>query len=397
VLALDRKLEGQEQRIKQSWNDRLGELVGLLVAHDPGLGRALEAEPGPVSPGNVAVALALGPEERREAARRFLAKVRADEDFPWSGPLIDLFGSLPVGEVRPVYREHWSNLALRDALLPRLAEAPEEADRARYLEALDSPQPDVVLAALGALERLARDGDARRLSPLLALLRRLTLEPREAKLRKQVLALVERQSGERLGVSEPPGGAGTAAIRSAYRPVFDWFERAHPDLARAALGPGDAPDLARRLAAVEWSRGDAARGARLFESRGCQTCHTGSRAIGPDLAGVTGRLSRDDLFTAIAAPSLDVSPLYRTVAVATRDGLVYNGAVVFESADGLILQTGATTTVRVATPDVVERRPSQRSLMPDNLLQDLGPGDLADLDAYLRSLTPRPGSRPLNR
>jgi putative membrane-bound dehydrogenase-like protein len=392
LVALDRKLDGQEQRIKQSWNDRLGELVGLLVDRDPGLGRALLDEPGLVAPGNVAVASAFGERDRREAARRFLARVRADDEFPWSGPLVELFGALPAEEVRPVYRERWSNLALRDALLPRLADPPDEADRPRYLEALDSALPDVLLAALGALERLPRDAEPGRLVPLLRLFRRLTLEPREAPLRRGALALIERQSGERFGLHEPPKGSDPAAVRAAYKAVFDWFERRHPEAAGSILGTGDPVSLGRRLAAVDWSRGEAARGAKMFETRGCQTCHTGARSIGPDLTGVTGRFSRDDLFTAIAAPSLDVSPLYRTVTVATRDGLVYTGIIAFESADGLILQTGATTTVRLATPEIVERRPSLRSLMPDNLLEGLGPGDLADMDAYLRSLAPRTAS-----
>jgi putative heme-binding domain-containing protein len=105
------------------------------------------------------------------------------------------------------------------------------------------------------------------------------------------------------------------------------------------------------------------------------------------LAGVTGRLSRDDLFTAIVAPSLDVSPLYRTTQVETRQGLVHVGVVAFESADGLILQTGATTTVRIANPDIATRRFSPRSLMPDQLLQGLGDRDLSDLEQYLRSLS----------
>jgi putative heme-binding domain-containing protein len=144
---------------------------------------------------------------------------------------------------------------------------------------------------------------------------------------------------------------------------------------------------AARLKAVDWSRGDTRRGAALFESRACQSCHAGSRALGPDLAGVSGRFSREDLFTAIVAPSLDVSPLYRTTLVETKDGQVLSGMVAFESADGLILQTSANVTVRVATPDIASRQPGTRSLMPSGLLKDLSPGDLADLYRYLQTLT----------
>lgn len=97
------------------------------------------------------------------------------------------------------------------------------------------------------------------------------------------------------------------------------------------------------------------------------------------------RFSRDDLFTAIFDPSLDISRLYRTTLIETRDGRVYPGMIAFESADGVILQTGATTSVRIAMPDI-------DSLMPAGLLKDLKPTDLADLCAYLQTLAPRVGT-----
>ena len=112
----------------------------------------------------------------------------------------------------------------------------------------------------------------------------------------------------------------------------------------------------------------------------------GLARLGPDLTGVATRFSRDDLFTAIIYPSRDVAPAYRTNVVEMRNGQLITGIVAFESADGLIIQTGATTTVRINTPDIVSRLPSNRSLMPDGLLKDLKPGDLADLYGYLQTL-----------
>jgi cytochrome c551/c552 len=82
--------------------------------------------------------------------------------------------------------------------------------------------------------------------------------------------------------------------------VFDWFEREHPTLAGSLSGSGE-DDLAswrERLKAVEWDRGVAKRGEAIFRARACETCHTGVKALGPDLSGVTGRFSRDDLVAA---------------------------------------------------------------------------------------------------
>ena len=103
---------------------------------------------------------------------------------------------------------------------------------------------------------------------------------------------------------------------------------------------------------------------------------------------MTSRFSRADLFDAVLYPSRDVAPPYRVTRVETRSGQVYYGIVAFESADGLILQTGAATTVRVATPDLASRSPSTRSLMPEGLLKGLKPEDLANLYSYLQTLKP---------
>ncbi len=64
--------------------------------------------------------------------------------------------------------------------------------------------------------------------------------------------------------------------------------------------------------------------------------------------------------------------------------------VVFESADGVIIQTDATTTLRIGTEDIASRKQSMRSLMPEGLLKDLKPEDLGDLYAYLKSLMRQP-------
>ena len=140
------------------------------------------------------------------------------------------------------------------------------------------------------------------------------------------------------------------------------------------------------LKPVPWDLGDAGRGAELFRARGCQTCHAVQGALGPNLAGAATRFSREDLFEAIANPSRDVAPLYRTSMFQMKDGNIYTGIVAFESADGWILQTGATTTVRIDVKDVAGRRPGTLSIMPNGLVEGLKPADLADLYSFLRTL-----------
>ena len=135
-----------------------------------------------------------------------------------------------------------------------------------------------------------------------------------------------------------------------------------------------------------WDRGDSARGQIIFRERGCETCHASATPLGPDLAGVTSRLSVNDLFNAIIFPSRDIAGPYRTTTFRTRDGQSYTGIPVFESADGVIVQTGAESTVRLAEEDILSRQASNISLMPSGLLTGLQPPALADLYSYLTTL-----------
>jgi putative heme-binding domain-containing protein len=296
---------------------------------------------------------------------------------------------LPAETVRPLFRQQWNNLALRDDLLLKLAQTPEPADREKYLWGLDSAQPPVVRAALTALLQLPRDTSDKTVFAALRLLRRLLGEPREQVLRTQALTLVNTETGQRFNIQGPVLDA--ASLKSAYQPVFDWFAQKQPALIRRldAEDQEDSLKWDRFLKTVPWDRGNAANGEAIFRARGCATCHTLTTALGPELSGVTSRLSQRDVFDAILFPSREVAGPYKMTSFQTRDGSTYIGLVAFQSADGVILQTGATTTVRLAEADIVSRQPSNFSLMPSGLLSGLKALDLADLYAYLKTLQPR--------
>jgi putative heme-binding domain-containing protein len=388
VLGLEKKLQGLQLRIKQTWDDRLGEVISDLLKKHSGLGEAMLKHPDFANPAHVGFAARLEGDQRRQAARLFLTAVTKDPDFIWTGTLVELLGELPLGEVRPVFRSHWRDRGLRDSLMRQLTKSPEAEDRERFLAGLESSQPEVVKVCLHALETLPSDSAPKNLVPLLKLLQRSLREPKDRDIRAKTLALINRETGQNFSATESKTDA--ASLIALYQPVFAWFDKTHPDLAKALQGEGD-EDLtpwAPLLAAAPWEKGSAERGAKLFRERACATCHSGSSRIGPDLTGVANRFSRDDLFTAIIAPNRDVAPPYRVSDVETRDGRRLSGIVIFESADGIILQTDAATTLRIATEDMASRVQSNRSLMPTGLLKELRPEDLADLYSYLKSLKP---------
>ena len=142
--------------------------------------------------------------------------------------------------------------------------------------------------------------------------------------------------------------------------------------------------IRKRLETVNWLGGDAERGKKVYATANCAACHSGNLAIGPLLVGVGKRFGLDDLLTAVIDPNRDVSARYRTTRVTTTEGLSYTGIIVYEANDGILLQTSATDTVRVGGTKIESKTPLAQSLMPAGLLDNLAPGDVADLFAYLK-------------
>src|SRR5205807_1087372 len=75
LLGLHRKLEGREQRTKQTWNERLAEVTIELLRHDDRLADELLHHPAFVQPGHVPIAASLDAAHRPPAARLFLEAV----------------------------------------------------------------------------------------------------------------------------------------------------------------------------------------------------------------------------------------------------------------------------------------------------------------------------------
>jgi putative heme-binding domain-containing protein len=377
IVGLDRKLDGLTQRPKQNWSIRLGEIVQALAAREPRLAEALLREPQLTRPGNVPLVLAAGLGRSTACARLFLAAVRREPNYAWSTPLVDLLSTLPGEETQPLFRLQWTrNLGLRERLVLELAQKADAADRDKFLAGLASADLRAVQACATALLALPRDPSGRALAPAFRQFRSVLDQPREQALRIRLVELLAHESGQ---ILKQPAAAGD--LRRTAQPILDWFTSRYPALAREA-DADDREDPARWNAfytTVPWAQGQADRGEVLFQERGCATCHSGPRPIGPELSGVASRFSPADLFNTILFPSRDIAPAYRTLTFRTRDGGVYTGLVAFESADGVILQVNATETVRLAEADIISRVPST------GLLEGLTAAQFADLHAFLKS------------
>ena len=188
------------------------------------------------------------------------------------------------------------------------------------------------------------------------------------------MELLRQYSGQKIGADAKAWAA--------------WVTKNDP-LTEKALNASDGFDAAawqKRLAGIEWAKGDADRGRVAFTKATCAACHDGGRAVGPPLAGIAKRFGRDDLLTAILQPSKDVSARYRPTRVVTTDDKAYTGIIIYEANDGVILQTGADTTVRIAGANIASKKSVEVSLMPTGLIDKLTDSEIADLLAYLGTL-----------
>ena len=96
--------------------------------------------------------------------------------------------------------------------------------------------------------------------------------------------------------------------------------------------------------------------------------------------------------SSISAMSRDVSARYQVTVVETADGKTYQGLVIYDAVDSLLLQTGPAATVRLDGQKIVNRRVAPVSLMPAGMLDALSDQEIVDLYAYLRTLGRKNGS-----
>jgi putative heme-binding domain-containing protein len=133
------------------------------------------------------------------------------------------------------------------------------------------------------------------------------------------------------------------------------------------------------------SKANANSGRAIWISK-CGNCHKlygEGGQIGPELTGAQRSNLRYWLEN-ILAPSTVVAENYRTTAIRTLDGRVITGVVVTQTPMELTIQTAQEKLV-LAIADIEERVPSELSLMPEGLLEDLDDEKKANLLKYLMS------------
>jgi putative heme-binding domain-containing protein len=132
-------------------------------------------------------------------------------------------------------------------------------------------------------------------------------------------------------------------------------------------------------------------GKKMFAATRCVVCHRFAGeggATGPDLTQLAGRFNLKDLSEAIVEPSKVISDQYLASTVVTEGGKSYNGRIVNETEDSIIILTDPedpTKVVEIPRDEIDVMEPSKVSLMPADLLKPLNEEEVLDLLAYLLS------------
>ena len=126
-------------------------------------------------------------------------------------------------------------------------------------------------------------------------------------------------------------------------------------------------------------------GAKVFEKT-CSKCHRingKGHQVGPDLSDVRNR-SKLALLYDILDPNSKVEPRFTAYTIATDDGKVFNGLIVSETDEAVVLRMAEGKEQAIGRGEIEVIRASDVSLMPEGVEKDIKPQDMADLLEFLK-------------
>jgi putative heme-binding domain-containing protein len=103
---------------------------------------------------------------------------------------------------------------------------------------------------------------------------------------------------------------------------------------------------------------------------------------------VGARFDRRALLESIIEPSKVIADVYRTVTISTKSGSIHDGRVVSEDAKRVTLATNPADPdhqERITKQEIVSRRISDVSPMPEGMLNSLNREEIPDLLTWLET------------
>jgi putative heme-binding domain-containing protein len=106
------------------------------------------------------------------------------------------------------------------------------------------------------------------------------------------------------------------------------------------------------------------------------------RIFGPDLAGVTRRLNRQELADSLVYPSKQVPDRFKAFELTLKDSTTLTGFIT-EQNTNMVTFVERDQVRQIPRANIASLTPQKNSLMPDKLVNRLTREELADLMAFL--------------
>ena len=200
-----------------------------------------------------------------------------------------------------------------------------------------------------------------------------------------MVALLEHWTGEELMVD----GTNPSDVIKAWQ---NWYAEQFPERLRAEMPVASSDskwkfdELLAHLSSDAGSKGSAAKGQTVYEKAQCVKCHRFGKqgeSLGPDLTSLAKRFMKKEFLESIVYPSHIISDQYAAKTVIMTSGRSHTGVVVDGTAGVKVILQSNGEKVTVKEAEVEDIVPSQKSIMPDNLLDQLTLEEISDLCAYL--------------
>ena len=127
------------------------------------------------------------------------------------------------------------------------------------------------------------------------------------------------------------------------------------------------------------------RGAAVYKKT-CSKCHKingEGHNVGPDISDTRNR-SREALLYDILDPNRRVDPQFSEYVVVTIQGRTYNGLLVSDTDNAVVLRQPEGKETTIARTDIQELQATNKSLMPEGIEKDVTVQQMADLLAFLK-------------
>ena len=154
------------------------------------------------------------------------------------------------------------------------------------------------------------------------------------------------------------------------------------------------------MRAVVEAVGDVERGRAVFNRKdgaACAKCHSlepGGESVGPSLAAIGSKYAKEGLFDSILNPSAGIAPEYYSWILDTTTYGVVAGVLAEDSAERVVVYTETGDAIRLEPSEILERRRSRLSIMPEDLVNAMTEQELIDLLEFLAALREETGAAP---